>query len=124
MKHSLLPTRSHLHPRGLAITMTWLLLMIFYGLSTEMNTAQAQTRIYVTNPCTQSVSVIDTATNTVIATVTEGVLCPIGIAITPTPLAPTSKDDCKNGGYRRFGPPAGPFRNQGQCRDVMSNALE
>jgi hypothetical protein len=38
-----------------------------------------------------------------------------GLALTPAPLVPTTKDDCKNGGYRRFGPPAGSFRNQGQC---------
>ena len=39
------------------------------------------------------------------------------------PLVPTSKDECKNGGYKRFGPPAGPFRNQGECvAYVESNA--
>src|ERR1051325_2457463 len=47
MRHILLPTRSHLHQRWSAITMTWLLLVIFYGLSAEMNTAQAQARAYV-----------------------------------------------------------------------------
>ena len=28
---------------------------------------------------------------------------------------PTHPDQCKNGGWMSFGPPAGPFRNQGQC---------
>jgi hypothetical protein len=44
-----------------------------------------------------------------------GGLCSHGIAITPAPIAPKSKDDCKDGGYKKFGPPAGPFENQGQC---------
>ena len=37
------------------------------------------------------------------------------VAITPAKQVPTSKDECMNGGYRNFGPPAGPFNNQGQC---------
>jgi YVTN family beta-propeller protein len=57
---------------------------------------------------------IDTATHSVVAEVT-GLLCPFHFALTPDPLVPTTKDDCKDGGYRTFGPPAGPFRNQGQC---------
>jgi hypothetical protein len=28
---------------------------------------------------------------------------------------PTSKDQCKQDGWKAFNPPAGPFRNQGQC---------
>jgi hypothetical protein len=28
---------------------------------------------------------------------------------------PTDKDQCKNGGYKNFNPPSGPYRNQGQC---------
>jgi hypothetical protein len=32
------------------------------------------------------------------------------IRVVDAPPAPTSKDDCRNGGYARFG-----FRNQGQC---------
>ena len=72
------------------------------------------TRTYVTNILSNAVFVIDTGTNTVIATVpTDG--CPHGIAITQAPRVPKSKDECKNGGYRNFGPPAGPLRNQGQC---------
>ena len=72
-------------------------------------------RAYVTHLFGSTVSVIDTATNTVIATVPAGGDCPAGIAITPAPRVPRSKEECKNGGYRTFGPPAGPFRNQGQC---------
>lgn len=56
---------------------------------------------------------IDTATNLVIATVPVGD-GPTGIAVTPA-LEPTNKDECKNGGYNDFGPPVGPFKNQGQC---------
>jgi YVTN family beta-propeller protein len=58
-----------------------------------------------------SVAVVDAATNTVIDEIT-GIECPQGIAITP-PQFPRSKNDCKDGGYLRFGPPE--FRNQGQC---------
>jgi hypothetical protein len=29
--------------------------------------------------------------------------------------AHTSKEQCKHGGYLKFSPPAGPFKNQGQC---------
>ena len=71
------------------------------------------TRGYVTNDFGNTVSVIDTTSNTVVATVP--VECPTGIAITPAPLSPKTKDECKDGGYEKFGPPAGPFSNQGQC---------
>ena len=82
---------------------------------------------YITHHNHGKVTVIDTATDIVSATVSDGVTCPsglfgpYGIAITPAPLVPTSKEDCKNGGYRRFGPPAGPFRNQGQCISYVQN---
>jgi uncharacterized repeat protein (TIGR03803 family) len=32
-----------------------------------------------------------------------------------SPQAPKSKEECEHGGYLKFGPPAGPFKNQGQC---------
>jgi len=53
-------------------------------------------RAYVAN-LGGSLSVIDIATNTVIATVTDGVPCPIRITITPAPApqVPTSIEDCK-----------------------------
>jgi YVTN family beta-propeller protein len=70
------------------------------------------TRVYVTNAAINTVSVIDTTTNTVVATI-PAISCPLGIAITTVP--PKSKDDCKDGGYQKFGPPVGPFKNQGQC---------
>jgi hypothetical protein len=38
-----------------------------------------------------------------------------GVAIMPGPQASESKEDCKRGGYLKFGPPVGPFKNQGQC---------
>jgi YVTN family beta-propeller protein len=84
------------------------------GVGLGTTTAQAQTRAYVANFGSNTVSVIDTATNTVVATITVGPQ-PLGIAITPAPQAPTSKEQCKHGGYLKFGPPAGPFKNQGQC---------
>ena len=71
---------------------------------------------YVTNLLDNSVTVIDTASLTVVSTLT-GFACPGGIAIglVLAPPVPTTKDDCKAGGYARSGWPAGPFRNQGQC---------
>jgi len=56
-----------------------------------------------------TVSVIDTATNTLIATIPD-FACPRRIAITPVPK---NKDDCKDGGYKNFRALA--FPNQGQC---------
>lgn len=72
-------------------------------------------RAYVVTSSSGTFSVIDTATNTIVTTVPSFFCLTGGIAITPGPQVPTSIDQCKNGGYRRFGPPAGPFRNQGQC---------
>ena len=72
------------------------------------------TRAYVANQDSNTVSVIDTATNTVIATIPVGAN-PVAVAITPAPQAPTSIEQCKHGGYQKFGSPAGPFKNEGQC---------
>jgi YVTN family beta-propeller protein len=72
------------------------------------------TRAYVTNVGSDTVSVIDTTTNTVIGTIPVGV-GPVAVAITPMPKSPTQKEECKHKGYLKFGPPAGPFKNQGQC---------
>ena len=91
-----------------------LFLLLSMGLGLGTATAQAQTRAYVTNDGSNTVSVIDTATNTVVATIPVGLL-PTGVAITPAPQAPTSKEQCEHGGYLKFGPPVGPFKNQGQC---------
>jgi YVTN family beta-propeller protein len=59
-----------------------------------------------------TVSIIDTATNTVTATI-PGFACPRRIAITPVIPVPKNKDDCKDGGYTKFHALA--FPNQGQC---------
>jgi YVTN family beta-propeller protein len=72
------------------------------------------TRAYVTDEATNDALVIDTATNAVVAEFPVGGP-PVAIAITPAPQAPKSKEECKQGGYLKFGPPAGPFKNQGQC---------
>src|SRR5216117_3487446 len=58
----------------------FLLLSMGAGLGTA--TAEAQTRAYVTNGFSNTVSVIDTATNTVVATIPVGAF-PFGVAITP-----------------------------------------
>jgi YVTN family beta-propeller protein len=74
---------------------------------------QAQTRAYVTNVNSNSVSVIDTASNTVVATVGVG-SNPVGVAITPGVGPPTNKDQCKKGGWETFTIPQ-KFKNQGDC---------
>src|SRR5437660_12687706 len=56
----------------------FLLLSMLIGLRTA--TAQAQTRAYVTNVVDSTVSVINTATNTVVATIPVG-HNPFGVAI-------------------------------------------
>jgi YVTN family beta-propeller protein len=58
----------------------FLLLSMEAGLNTT--TAQAQTRAYVTNGVSNTISVIDTASNIVVATIPVGVF-PFGVAITP-----------------------------------------
>lgn len=57
---------------------TLALFLVLFGASTTL----AQTRAYVTNQSSRSVSVIDTGTNTVVATIPVGDL-PIGVAVTP-----------------------------------------
>jgi YVTN family beta-propeller protein len=52
-----------------------LFLLLSLGVGLGTTTAQAQTRAYVTNYASNTVSVIDTATNTVVATI------PVGVAI-------------------------------------------
>jgi YVTN family beta-propeller protein len=71
-------------------------------------------RVYVTNDNSDTVSVIDTTTNTVVATIPVG-SGPVAVAITPVRRTPTGKEQCKHHGYLKFGPPAGPFKNQGRC---------
>jgi hypothetical protein len=34
---------------------------------------------------------------------------------------PTDKNQCKDGGYKTFNPPSGPFKNQGQCVSFVEN---
>ena len=58
------------------------LLLVFCGLSGVANTAHAQVRAYVTNTDCDTVAVIDTVTNTVVATIPVGD-GPFGVAITP-----------------------------------------
>ena len=73
------------------------------------------TRVYTAN-VQNTVSVINTVTNTVIAAIrlvdvtNPSFGCLTEIAITPVPR---NKDDCKDGGYRKFRGLG--FTNQGQC---------
>jgi YVTN family beta-propeller protein len=65
-----------------------------------------------------TVSIIDTATNTVEASVPVG-NAPAVIAFGPVPTAPTSKDQCKNDGWRNFTSPV--FKNQGECMKYVNS---
>jgi YVTN family beta-propeller protein len=67
----------------------------------------------VANQNSNSVSVIDTASNTVVATVAVG-SGPNWVAITPGIGPPSDKDQCKKGGWRDFTIPR-KFKNQGDC---------
>jgi YVTN family beta-propeller protein len=71
--------------------------------------------VYVANLNDASVSVIATASNTVVATVGVGT-APVafGVFIAPGIGPPTSKDVCKNGGWQTFTVPR-TFKNQGDC---------
>ena len=71
-------------------------------------------RVYVTDGLSNSVSVIDTTFNTVVDTVAVGEY-PVGIAIQQLP---TSKDQCKNDGWKTFG-----FKNQGQCIKYVNTGV-
>jgi hypothetical protein len=78
---------------------------------------EADREILVTDPgafTTGAVIRVDPVTGAQTALSSDGsrLLGPAGIAIVPrrTPSLPTSKDECKNGGWRNYG-----FKNQGRC---------
>jgi len=70
----------------------FLFLVFSLGVGLAPVTVQAQTRAYVTNLSSNTVSVIATATNTVIATIPVGVF-PVNVAITPNGT-PSLRDQC------------------------------
>src|SRR2546427_8312078 len=59
-----------------------LFLLLSMGVGLGTTTAQAQTRAYVANDGDSTASVIDTATNTVVATIPVGVT-PFAVAVAP-----------------------------------------
>jgi YVTN family beta-propeller protein len=66
-------------------------------------------KVYVVNQGSNTVSVIDTVTNTVV-----GLPIPVGA----TPIAFGSfiqPHGCKDGGWLNFASSPGPFKNEGQC---------
>ena len=71
--------------------------------------------VYVSNSNANTVSQYDVGAGGALtpktpATVAAGTF-PQGIAVTAPPHSPTTKDQCKNGGWRNFPQ----FRNQGKC---------
>jgi YVTN family beta-propeller protein len=71
--------------------------------------------VYVTNSIADTVSQYDVSANGVLRFKSPGFVPvgthPEGIAVTPLPRVPTSKDQCKSGGWRIFPQ----FKNQGDC---------
>jgi YVTN family beta-propeller protein len=70
--------------------------------------------VYVGNTGSNSISQYDVGAGGALtpkspATVAAGTN-PFGVAVSPEVRVPTSKDQCKNGGYAQFG-----FASQGQC---------
>jgi YVTN family beta-propeller protein len=100
-------------------TSVWLSLrvvcpLILLGMALLAVPAQAQTRAYVANDDSNSVSVIDTVTNALVATVGVGAY-PYGVAIHTLVIGPpTTTDQCKKGGWQTFNVPR-TFKNQGDC---------
>jgi hypothetical protein len=46
----------------------------------------------------------------------------ISVGCAPAPvLVPLTKEHCRNNGWRSFGPPAGPFKNEGQCISYVAS---
>ena len=70
----------HGRPKRLLVPALMAVLVVFAGLATTA--AEAQTFAYVANASSDTASVIDTATNTVTATVPVGD-GPVGVAVTP-----------------------------------------
>jgi hypothetical protein len=81
--------------------------------TTTTTTTIAPSTTTTTHPTTTTTTIAPTTTTTVVTTTPPTTTPPT----TTPPTGPTSKDDCKNGGWQQFG-----FRNQGQCvSSVVSN---
>jgi YVTN family beta-propeller protein len=70
-------------------------------------------RVYTANSGSSTVAVINAATNTVAGTIAVGA-APVGIAISPGAGPPTTRQQCKKGGWKAFTIPRS-FKNQGDC---------
>ena len=68
--------------KAFILTMTWMSLLIIYGLSATMSPAQAQPRAYVVDDCSNRINVIDMATNSIMTTIPLA-FSPSGVALTP-----------------------------------------
>jgi len=73
---------------------------------------------YVANRDSDDVSVIDTLTNTVVGPSIPVGDTPVAVAIIHS-TTPTSRDQCKKGGWKTFNNPT--FRNQGQCASFVKH---
>ena len=84
------------------------------------SSAQAAPFAYITDAGSNTVSVIDTATNTVVATVPVGIQ-PVAFGEF-IQRAPTSPEQCKKDGWMQFNTPR-TFKNQGDCIRFVSTGL-
>jgi YVTN family beta-propeller protein len=85
------------------------------GFSQNLAASPDGRSVYVTNAASADVSQYDVDPNGRLtpktpATVGAGSR-PFDIAVSPSPLVPTGKEQCKNGGWRTYGV----FKNQGDC---------
>ncbi len=74
-------------------------------------------------PATRVVATVTLADGTVLTaenTILTGDLTTIYPVITPPPVVPTTKDQCKDGGWKTFTHPS--FKNQGQCVSSVAKA--
>lgn len=78
------------------------------------------TSAYVANYGSNTVSVIDTASDSVIDSIAVGTN-PTSVGITPGLGPPTSKEQCKNGGWQLFTFPR-EFKNQGDCISYVNHS--
>jgi YVTN family beta-propeller protein len=83
--------------------------------------ARAQTQTYVKNSYGNSVTVVDTSTNTVTATIPVGPVGsgPVHVAFAVRTQGPTGIDQCKAGGWQTFTNPK--FKNQGECVSFVNH---
>jgi hypothetical protein len=73
---------------------------------------------WLSDPNNGVIEIYDTATNTLASSIV-GANPGNVVFVTPAPAGPTSKDQCKNGGWQTFTSPK--FKNQGDCVSYVNH---